>query len=410
MRSLVQLTILCALLARFYGPVTHYFTVLGAFRAPNHAVRLATTPSFVKIEDTVQCEDMHYYPPTRKIFTACEDSFASRFQWFPALGHFDGPGDSVGSLHVIDPQNFEGPFVTHGIDVIEDPDRSGAVYIFAVNHLRNPEYDETGTNAQDVFKARSQIELFHHILGTSTATHVRSVRHPLITTPNDIYAKSPSSFYATNDHFYRHGLKRHIEDAYPWAKWTNVVHVRLDQLKSAASPEAGINATVALSGIKNSNGIGHGQDGEEILLCNAIGGIMYRARADGETSSISILDEIRFDSTIDNPSYFADPYRTVSDDASGYVQAGLLKAMNLSQSHGDPSAKDGVTVWYTRRKAAADGVMSAEWETRQIFEDDGSNIHTASSALLVPVESPKKARLFVTGFSSESVVAVDVDL
>ncbi|KAI9040478.1 serum paraoxonase/arylesterase family protein [Aspergillus affinis] len=402
---LIRLAILCAFLARYYTPVVHYLTVFGVSRTPTPAVRLATEPSFVKIEDTVVCEDLHYYEPAGKIFTACEDHYASRFQWFPPLGHLEGTGETVGSLHVIDPKNFQGPFVTHGIDVIADPTRSSAVYIFAVNHLPNPEYDGTG----HTFKARSQIELFHHVLGSGVARHVRSIRHSSIVTPNDIYAESPSSFYVTNDHYYRHGLKRMIEDVSPWAQWTDVVHVRLEQMESADA-EAGINATTALTGIRTSNGIGCGRNEEEMLVCSALGGIMYRARADSESRSISIVDEFRFDSTIDNPSYFVDPYRTPSHDASGYVLAGLLGAANLTRSHGDPNARDGVMVWHARRKAMANGTTSADWETRLIFEDDGSNIHTGSSAVMVPTDSAKRARLFVTGFSSEHIVAVEVEL
>lgn len=161
--------------------------------------------------------------------------------------------------------------------MIADPSQSSAVYIFAVNHLPNPKYDGT----EHTFKARSQIELFHHVLGTGVARHVRSIRHPRIITPNDVYAESPSSFYVTNDHYYRHGLKRLVEDVYPLAQWTDVVHVRLDQLESVDA-EAGINATTALSGIRNSNGIGRGQN-EEVLVCSAIGGIMYRAQADSKS-------------------------------------------------------------------------------------------------------------------------------
>lgn len=69
-------------------------------------------------------------------------------------------------------------------------------------------------------------------------------------------------------------------------------------------------------------------------------------------------------------------------------------------------------VWYTRPKAAKEEGGVVEWETRLIFEDDGTNIRSSSTALLVPIEpkpqEKKKAWLFVTGFVSESVIAVEV--
>ncbi|KAE8350955.1 hypothetical protein BDV28DRAFT_138133 [Aspergillus coremiiformis] len=422
MGSLLNVAILTVLVATIYGPVYRQLTVLGVFRKATCGARLAEQQSFHRIEDTMQCEDLHYYKPSHKIFTACEDSVLPRFKWFPPLENFEGPGDSTGSIHVIDPstmksirlgfENFSGPLITHGIDVLEDPDRPNAVYIFVVNHLPNVDYYQVDVPVQDVPKARSQIELFHHVLGSNTVQHVRSILHSLIVTPNDVYAESPQSFYVTNDHFYRGGFKRQVEDLIPAAKWSNVVHIQLDSLDSGQA-ETGVDAKVALTGLQNNNGLGHGQLKEEILISNAIGGVMYRGRANPETRNVSILDEVHFESSIDNPSYFIDPYHTSSDDASGYVLAGLLRRIDLVKNRADPHGKDGVMVWYTRRNATKEGGI-AEWETRLIFEDDGTNIRSSSTALLVPIEPKpeemKKAWLFVTGFVSENVIAVEVVL
>ncbi|KAB8254247.1 hypothetical protein BDV32DRAFT_18999 [Aspergillus pseudonomiae] len=421
MGSLLNLAILTILVATFYGPVYRQLTVLGVLRKATDEVRLAEQQAFHRIEDTMQCEDLHYYMPSHKIFTACEDSVLPRFKWFPPLGNFEGPVDSTGSIHVIDPrtmkstrlafENFAGPLITHGIEVLEDPDSPDAVYIFAVNHLPNLAYYHAGLHSQEIPKARSQVELFHHVLETNTVRHVRSIRHSLIATPNDIIAESPLSFYVTNDHFYREGFKRQIEDLFPAAKWSNIVHIQLDSLESEQA-ETGVDAKVALTGLQNNNGLGHGQSEGELLISNAIGGIMYRGRTNPETHNISIVDEVHFDSSIDNPSYYADPYRTSSDDASGYVLAGLLRTIDVAKNHADPNGKDGAMVWYTRPKATKEEGGPVEWETRLIFEDDGTNIRSSSTALLVPIEpkpqEKKKAWLFVTGFVSESVIAVEV--
>ncbi|KOC07213.1 serum paraoxonase/arylesterase family protein [Aspergillus flavus AF70] len=421
MGNLLNLAILTMLVATLYGPVYRRLTVLGVLRKATDEVRLAAQQAFYRIEGTMQCEDLHYYTPTHQIFTACEDSVLPRFKWFPPLGNFEGPVDSTGSIHVIDPrtmkstrlafENFAGPLVTHGIEVLEDPDSPDAVYIFVVNHLPNMVYYHAGPHSQEIPRACSQVELFHHVLGTNTARHVRSIRHPLIVTPNDIIAESPLSFYVTNDHFYRDGFKRHIEDLFPAAKWSNIVHVQLDSLESEQA-ETGVDAKVALTGLQNNNGLGHGQSKGELLISSATSGIMYRGRTNPETRNISIVDEVHFDSSIDNPSYYTDPYRTSSEDASGYVLAGLLRCIDLAKTHANPNGKDGVMVWYTRPKAAKEEGGVVEWETRLIFEDDGTNIRSSSTALLVPIEpkpqEKKKAWLFVTGFVSESVIAVEV--
>src|SRR3954451_6277908 len=108
-------------------------------------------------------------------------------------------------------ENFDTTYVTHGIDVIPDPEQGDdkAVYIFAVNHVPDVTLP----------KARSQIEVFHHVIGSPSIRHIRSVWHPLLRTPNDVYASSPTSVYATNDHRYTEGLLRTIEDVYSDAKW-----------------------------------------------------------------------------------------------------------------------------------------------------------------------------------------------
>lgn len=303
-------------------------------------------------------------------------------------------------------ENFPGSFVTHGIDVVQDPDRSDAVYIFAVNHLGNPEYQPD----TDIHKARSQIEVFHHVLKTSTVRHVRSVRHPLVKAPNDLYATGPYSFYVTNDHYYLGGYMRLVENFVPWIKWTNVVHVQLDRL-TASDEIAGVNATVALPNLWAANGLGHGKSDEEILVTSVLGGTMWRTQASNDHSrTLSIRDDISVDSIIDNPSYYEDPYRTVDDDASGYVLAGLRRAIDLPKTHHDPTATEGVIVWYIRRSKDGTG-----WEKRVIFEDDGSSIRSASAAVLVPINpakgaTQKEAWLFVTGFVSNNVIAVKVQL
>ncbi|KAL6235118.1 hypothetical protein BDW75DRAFT_230622 [Aspergillus navahoensis] len=400
--------------------VNHQLTVFGVYRSPIFA---SSSHRIHTISDTLQCEDIHYYTPGNIIFAACEDSVLPRFKWFPPLGHLDTSPETTGSIHIIDPrslqssrlhfENFRGPFITHGIDVIQDPEQSNAVYVFAVNHLANPEY-RSELKSEATPKFRSQIEIFHHVLNASTIRHVRSVRHPLVKTPNDLYATSPYSFYATNDHYYLNGFMRHVEDSGLFTRWTDVVHVQLDRL-TTGNETAGVNASVALKDLLAANGLGHCQSDDEILVSSSLGGIVWRTQAN-DLGALSIRDQISVDSTIDNPSYYQDPYKTADDDVSGYVLAGLRRAIDLRKTHRDPEGQDGVIVWYVRRNQTSESETGtgAGWEKRVIFEDDGSNIRSASAAVLVPIEpgkgESKEATLFVTGFISRGIIAVKVDL
>ncbi|KAK3403250.1 hypothetical protein B0T20DRAFT_20964 [Sordaria brevicollis] len=391
------------------------------------------------VADTVHCEDLHYHAPSKTIFTACEDHPETRFQWFPPLTNFDNSSilqTYHGSLHVIDPEtkksqrltvgNFDGPFITHGIEVLTDPEQPNAVYIYAVNHLPNPEpVIAIHPPPADVPKARSQIEVFHHVIGTTTATHLRSIWHPLIRTPNDLIATSPTSLYITNDHFYRdHGIMRSIEDIYPKAAWTDVIYVQFSLEAPAIIAEtdavAGVTATVALDRFHNANGLGHGRYENEVAIASAASGVLSISELPSSSRStsnmITVLNRIEFDSTIDNPSYFSDPYAGTADgvDHSGFVVAGLGKAYTLAQTSKQPNAKDPVMVWLAKSVKKAE-TGETVWEKKLLFEDDGSRVRSASAAVLVAIDPEKeggkrKAWLFVTGFVSSSVVAVKVDL
>lgn len=306
-------------------------------------------------------------------------------------------------------ENFDSQFVTHGIDVIADPEDANSVYVFAINHLPNPDFVQAAENEREgIPAARSQIELFHHVLRTDTVRHVRSIRHPLIQTPNDIAAVSPDEFYVTNDHYYRDGLLRLVEDVCPWAKWTNIINVQISDSK-AQDATSGLDASVAHSGLWNNNGLGHGRSDDEIVISSAIGGELYLGQLSASNRSISVHTTIPFDTVTDNPSYYSDPYRSESNDASGFVVAGISQGIYLGQTAHDPNGKEPLQVWYTRQ--AGTGV----WENKLLFEDDGVRIRSASAAVLVPIQPEssnghKQAWLFVTGFLSESMVAVQVDL
>lgn len=97
---------LAGLAAFMYGPATHaVLTKLGAFRQLT-STPLANPEDLVLIKDTIHCEDLHYYAPAHTLFTACEDTSTTRFEWFPALGVYDArvAWQAKGSIHTIDPE------------------------------------------------------------------------------------------------------------------------------------------------------------------------------------------------------------------------------------------------------------------------------------------------------------------
>ncbi|MCJ1380675.1 hypothetical protein MMC17_003783 [Xylographa soralifera] len=418
---------IAAFAALLYNPIKLRAEVFG-FTRSQVSIQNIHGEDLKVIPNTVQCEDLHHHLPSGLLFAGCQGRPAERFSWFPAStkGNFRDPkaaADSQGGLFVIDPktfassrltlEGFSGPFITHGIDIYSAPSSPDIVYVFAINHLPNPAYYDFPSPAPSTPKGRSQVEIFRHTIGTSTATHLRSVRDPLIRTPNDVYATSPTTFYITNDHFYREGALRDFENVAGQylAAWSDIAHVSVDSLTNKDDPSAAVTASVAYSGINNPNGLGHGRNESDILIVRAAPGVFIQATIDPSDPAgkkLRLLKSTQLPCTLDNPSYYTDPYASspgAADDASGYLLPGLTIAHTLGPNEANPRGIDPVSVWYIR----GDGE-----EKRLLFQDDGLVIRSASAAVLVGIEpqvgGKKQAWLWVTGFYAEGMVATKVDL
>jgi hypothetical protein len=284
----------------------------------------------------------------------------------------------------------------------------------AVNHLPNPAYYELKDKKAP--KARSKIEMFHHKVGSSEIEHLRSIWHPLIRTPNDIYIRDKRSFYVTNDHLYREGVMKLVEDiAYGTvAPWTDLVHIEVSDL-GATDDTAGINASVAIKGLHNNNGLARGKHDNEILIARASAGVLILATPNPHPH-LKVIESIQLPCTIDNPSYFKDPFAKESGrDASGYVLAGLARAAAFP----DPNGLDPVMVWLVQPKPSqnSENERSSKdrWSKKLIFQDDGKTIRSTATALLVAVnpaenDGRKQAWLYVTGPVANAIVVSRINL
>jgi hypothetical protein len=97
--TIASVAALAALSSYITPSIRHELKVLGVGRTVP-----VSTIDYVKIQDTIHCEDLHYYAPANLLFTACEDRY-TRFGWFPPLGNFEPPKGGVqGSFHVVDPE------------------------------------------------------------------------------------------------------------------------------------------------------------------------------------------------------------------------------------------------------------------------------------------------------------------
>ncbi|OAA32022.1 Six-bladed beta-propeller, TolB-like protein [Moelleriella libera RCEF 2490] len=417
--------------AVLFQPVNQRLTTLG-LRRPLDSLPMIHGHATEIIANTQHCEDVHYHSDSGFIYTACQTGDPhARYEWFPPLGIFEDHRKATGGrLFVVDPktfkarqltlQGFKHDFVTHGIDVVSDVTDKENVYIFAVNHPPNPKhYLASGGRSSSEPKAQSQIEIFTHKPGSDVAVHRRSIRSPLITTPNDIVATSASRFYVTNDHYYREGRRRMLEDFLTRgaAPWTNMSLVTITDAQ-AADPTTGFQALPVLRGLHNNNGLGHaGPDNkDEILVTDASGGVLYRLRRRAGTEALQVIEEVQMPIMLDNPSWYEDEWKTRDNDASGYILNGLARGIDLAAHMHDQSVSAAVQVYHLRANGSAGAAGGHKhWEKRLVYSDRGAQLNTVSGAVVVGIDpaqngGKKQGWLFMTGFVGKNMVAARIDL
>lgn len=147
-----------------------------------------------------------------------------------------------------------------------------------------------------------------------------------------------------------------------------------------------------------------------MLIGRASAGVMVLARPNHQARSLDVLESIQVDSTIDNPSYFHDPYaESTGRDASGYLLAGLASA------HTWPDGRDPVVVWFVQRASREKGGNGGGWSKRKIFQDNGKTIRSAATAVVVAIDpkendGKKQGWLYVAGPVAKGIVVSKVDL
>jgi arylesterase/paraoxonase len=174
----------------------------------------------VRFQDRIRsCEDVLLVEDRRLALLACDPG---RETWNTVMGlflaekpepnaelyafHYDRDGDDA--LARIELRGLDSELRTIGFELHEP---SGTLLV--TNHLRGG----------------PRIEQFRLDLDALTATHLRSLAHPLINTPNSIAARSAEDFYVTNNHRYlpAAGRARWFLETYLAPPLATVVHARI---------------------------------------------------------------------------------------------------------------------------------------------------------------------------------------
>jgi arylesterase/paraoxonase len=180
-------------------------------------------------------------------------------------------GDVRGELYVMDlhaPENGFTPitggvpadFRPHGLSLWRDAD--GVVRrLFVVSH---PAQGDSRVEIYEVMETRAGLEL----------THVRTVIHPLILSPNDVVAVGPDAFYITNDHAHKDGFMRTVEDYLRLSRTTVVYH-------------DGVQTRVVAEGLTYANGINVSHDGRTIYVTETTDRVLRIYDRDIETGELT---------------------------------------------------------------------------------------------------------------------------
>ncbi|KAM7420586.1 hypothetical protein PAMA_015016 [Pampus argenteus] len=151
-------------------------------------------------------------------------AFISSGLKYPTLPSADIPG-KIFSLDLKDPRikpvelrmprNFDlGSFNPHGISVYTDPS-DDTVYLFVVNHPQH----------------KSQVELFKFEEEDLSLVHLKTIKHELLHSVNDIVAVGVDSFYASNDHYFSSEILKLVVEPLLAQPWTNVVFYSPEKVK-----------------------------------------------------------------------------------------------------------------------------------------------------------------------------------
>ncbi|XP_062322675.1 serum paraoxonase/arylesterase 2-like isoform X1 [Osmerus eperlanus] len=145
---------------------------------------------------------------------------------YPGLPQSEGPG-KIYTLDLLDPRltpvelQIKGDldrdsFNPHGISIFTD-ETDKSVSLFVVNHPNQLIGD-------------SQVDIFRFVEEENAIVHLKTIRHELLHSVNDIVAVGPESFYATNDHSFPNELL-HMLTVVLGLPWCNVIYYSPQEVK-----------------------------------------------------------------------------------------------------------------------------------------------------------------------------------
>ncbi|MDZ7369015.1 MAG: SMP-30/gluconolactonase/LRE family protein [candidate division KSB1 bacterium] len=220
-----------------------------------------------KISGAVGAEDITIHPQTGVAFISSNDRRAllAGEQTTGAIYAYDLKSETPALKNLT--QDFAQPFHPHGISLY--PGDGGEASLFVVNHRPGGEF----------------IEIFDY--HDSTLVHRESIRGELMTSPNDVVAVGPRSFYVTNDHGNVSQFGRTLEEYLQLAR-SYVLYYDGQNFKKAAED------------LLYANGINVSHDGKTIYVAACTGLKIHLYDRDIASGLLKLKREIPLGTGVDN--------------------------------------------------------------------------------------------------------------
>lgn len=226
--------------------------------------------------------------------------------------------------------HFKKPFAPHGISLFK---RDSILIIAAISHTLQGH----------------SIEFFE--LLRDTLLHKKTMKHPMMVSPNDLVLLDENRFYFTNDHKYTQGFGRFLED-YVGLSLSNVVYFD------------GENYSEAANGIAYANGINYDPERKLIFVASPRKFLIkvYSRNSDG---SIDFIEDILCGTGPDNIEFNAD----------GNLWAGahpnLLQFAAYAKGNKETAPSEIIKIDYRTKN---------DYAVETIFTNDGHSMSASSVA------------------------------
>ncbi|KAI9146513.1 hypothetical protein BKA69DRAFT_34027 [Paraphysoderma sedebokerense] len=263
--------------------------------------------------------------------------------------------------------NFSGDFHPLGFHLFEL--NSTTVLLTVTNHKRSGNVIE---------------QFYYHFKEPIILSHVRTISHPLIHTPNAIEMLSPTKFYFSNDHTYYNGTMKVIEN---WTRLPggSIVFIDLEDPNRIK---------VVAEGLRFANGVAT-RDQRFYFVAECLGGLVkiYERQTD---NSLALIRSVKVGYAVDNVRV---------DEATGDVYVAghpnVIKFMLYSKRNIGTSPSRVVRLRFGESNAA-DEILNLEKDATLtvIFEDDGSFYPTSSTAAV----DNKRNTVLISGLYADGIL------